>query len=168
MFGLCPITESSLGDGIFDLPACIAANGKFGIGSDSNIRIALAEELRTLEYGQRLRDHKRIIMTGDQRSAGAGLFTAAARGGAQALAHGTGHLCEGVPADMLALDGSLPDLTNRDGEQILDSFVFCGDNRMVQHVWSAGRHVVRDGQHFAHDSITTAYHNVMQTLTTTL
>ena len=69
---------------------------------------------------------------------------------------------------MLALNESLPDLANRDGDQILDSFVFCGDNRMVQHVWSAGRHVVRDGQHFAHDSITTAYHNVMQTLTTTL
>jgi len=168
VFGLCPITESSLGDGIFDLPACIAANGTFGIGSDSNIRIALAEELRTLEYGQRLRDHKRVIMTGDQRSAGAGLFTAAVGGGAQALAQGTGHLGAGAPANMLALDDSLADLASRDGDQILDSFVFCGDNRMVRHVWSAGRHVVRDGRHFAHDSITTTYHNVMQQLITAL
>jgi cytosine/adenosine deaminase-related metal-dependent hydrolase len=60
--GLCPITEANLGDGPFNGPGWLAAGGAFGIGSDSNVRISLTEELRTLEYSQRLRDIARNVM----------------------------------------------------------------------------------------------------------
>jgi formimidoylglutamate deiminase len=166
--GLCPITEASLGDGIFDLPTLLAHGGKFGVGTDSNIRISLAEELRLLEYGQRLRDRRRVICTAGESSAGASLFGGAAAGGAAALVRGSGGLCVGAPADLLALDETSPDLCGRQGDRHLDSLVFCGDNRMVSDLWAAGRHVVRGGQHFAHDMITTAYHNVMRRLTASL
>ena len=83
--GLCPITEASLGDGIFEAPRFLDAGGHIGVGSDSNIRISLAEELRTLEYGQRLRDHKRNRLGRNGISTGRALFDHARQGAAQAL-----------------------------------------------------------------------------------
>ena len=166
--GLCPITEASLGDGIFGMPPFLQAEGSFGIGTDSNIRISLAEELRLLEYSQRLRDQQRVIVTAGKPSAGAGLFAGALDGGSKALCHGTGRIETGAPADLLALDATHPDLAGRSGDLILDSFVFCGDNRMVSHLWAGGRPIVHDGRHFAHDIITANYHTVMTRLVSTL
>ena len=162
--GLCPVTEASLGDGIFDIPTLLANDGGFGIGTDSNIRIALAEELRGLEYSQRLRDKRRIIVSGDSPSVGRTLFDNTCRGGAKALAHGAGILGVGSPADILGLDETVADLAMYKGDQILDSFVFCGNNNFVKNLWVGGRHIVQQGQHFAHDSITASYHNVMKRL----
>ena len=88
--GLCPITEASLGDGIFDAQRYLTAGGKFGIGSDSNIRISLNEELRSLEYSQRLRDHNRAILACPGQSSGNVLLTGAATGGAQAAGRNAG------------------------------------------------------------------------------
>ena len=172
--GLCPITESNLGDGIFDGARYMAHGGKIGIGSDSNIRIALAEELRTLEYSQRLRDKKRNIMAGEATSVGRHLWEAVNAGGHQALArHGgatrsgairSGAICSGAWADLIALDSKALDLIHIGGDRILDSFIIAGDQSLVTDVWSAGRHMVIAGRHIHRDRITAAYASQVKSL----
>jgi formimidoylglutamate deiminase len=155
--GLCPITESSLGDGIFDGVGWLGAGGRIAIGSDSNIRIALSEELRTLEYSQRLRDRSRAALATPEKSTGRRLYDAILAGGAAAAGRETGAIRPGPLADLVALDADHIDLDGRQGDTLLDSFIFAGDDRMVQDVWSAGRHMVRGGRHVARDSIAAAY-----------
>lgn len=162
--GLCPITESSLGDGIFDAVRWVAAGGKIAVGSDSNIRIGLSEELRTMEHSQRLRDRSRAVLATSGQSTGRRLFDLAARGGARAAGRATGAIAAGQLADLLALDGTHVDLEGRAGDSILDSYIFAGDDRMVRDVWSAGRHRVRDGRHVERDGILRAYRAVMREL----
>ena len=166
--GLCPITEASLGDGIFDGARYRARGGRFGVGSDSNIRISLAEELRTLEYSQRLRDGARAVLADPGRSTGRVLFEGAATGGAQAAMRDSGALTPGRLADLLALGGKAADLVGKQGDALLDSFVFAGDERMVTDVWSAGRHVVADGRHVRRDPITRRYIRTVRRLTEAL
>ncbi|MBS8274005.1 formimidoylglutamate deiminase [Thalassospira tepidiphila] len=162
--GLCPITESSLGDGIFDGVRYLNAGGVIGVGSDSNIRISLSEELRTLEYSQRLRDNSRAALATEQKSTARRIYDAAAKGGAQAAGRDAGRIEVGALADLMALDGSAVDLIGRTGDTILDTYIFAGDDRMVRDVWSAGRHVVTGGRHIAHDAITSRYRKVMEQL----
>ena len=155
--GLCPITESSLGDGIFDATRWFEASGRIAIGSDSNIRISLSEELRTLEYSQRLRDHSRSALATSTRSTGRRLFDEICAGGAVAAARKTGEISKGNWADMMALDSNHVDLSGRDGDTALDAYVFAGDDRMITDVWSAGRHRVKEGRHVDRDSIVSLY-----------
>lgn len=162
--GLCPITESNLGDGIFDGVRWMGEGGRIAIGSDSNIRIALAEELRTLEYSQRLRDRSRAALATGTQSTGRRLFEAAVAGGARAAGRGDGAIAAGNWADLLALDGGAVDLAGRGGDAILDAFVFAGDGRMVSAVWSAGRAVVREGRHVRRDEIRGRYLRAMADL----
>lgn len=162
--GLCPITESNLGDGIFDGVRWLSAGGRIAIGSDSNIRIALSEELRTLEYSQRLRDRSRAALATPEKSTGRRLYDAILAGGAAAAGRQTGAIRPGLLADLVALDAVHTDLDGREGDTILDSFVFAGDDRMVRDVWSAGRHMVRDGRHVARDDIAAAYRAVLRDL----
>jgi formimidoylglutamate deiminase len=166
--GLCPITESSLGDGIFDGVAFLGASGRIAIGSDSNVRISLSEELRTLDYSQRLRDHSRAALANATHSTGRRLFDAVVQGGAQAAGRNSGRIEVGPWADLLALDGEHPDLEGRTGDTLLDSYVFAGDDRMVIDVWSAGRHCVTAGRHIARESIVNRYRSVMKSLGETL
>ena len=162
--GLCPITESSLGDGIFDGVRWMDAGGRIAVGSDSNIRIALAEELRTLDYSQRLRDRSRAALATPEHSTGRRLFDAILEGGAQAAGRDTGRIAEGALADLMVLDGDAVDLFDKRGDTILDSYIFAGDDRLITDVWSAGRHQVREGRHIAHDAITSSYRKVMHEL----
>jgi formimidoylglutamate deiminase len=162
--GLCPITESSLGDGIFDAVRYLNAGGRFGIGSDSNIRISLSEELRTLEYSQRLRDRGRAMLADPTRSTGRVLFESAAAHGALAAQRSAGSLRPGALADLVALDSSAIDLDGKQGDDCLDSFIFSGDDRMITDVWSAGRHLVTGGHHVRHDAIVSRYRSVMASL----
>ena len=155
--GLCPITESSLGDGIFDGARFLAEGGTFGIGSDSNIRIALSEELRTLEYSQRLRDRARAVLADPGRSTGRALFTTACKGGARALGRDAGSIRPGAWADLIAIDGQALAVAGLDGDALLDGWIFAGDDRLVRDVWSAGRHVVRAGRHIARDRVEARY-----------
>ncbi len=155
--GLCPITESSLGDGIFDGVRWLGAGGRFGIGSDSNIRIALSEELRTLDYSQRLRDRSRAALARPDASTGRVLFEGAARGGAQAAGRASGAIAPGLWADLLAMDGAAVDQIGKTGDTILDAWIFAGDDRMVLDVWSAGRHLVQGGRHIAREAIRARY-----------
>ena len=162
--GLCPITEASLGDGIFDGANHQAQGGRFGVGTDSNIRISLAEELRMLEYSQRLRDRARAVLARPDGSTGRTLFEAAARGGAQAAMRDAGSLAPGRLADLAALDAEAADLAGKQGDTLLDSFIFAGGDAMITDVWSAGRHVVENGRHVRHDEITGRYIGTLDAL----
>lgn len=155
--GLCPITEASLGDGIFDGVRWQAAGGVYGIGSDSNIRISLTEELRMLEHSQRLRDASRAAMAQPDRSTGRVLLEAAAAGGAQAAGRASGSIQSGLWADLIALDGRDVDLIGKSGDTLLDAWIFAARDRPVHATWSAGRQLITNGQHVAHDRITTRY-----------
>lgn len=151
--GLCPITESNLGDGPFNGPGWLAAGGAFGIGSDSNVRISLTEELRTLEYSQRLRDLARNVMVSGEGSVGQALYTGAARGGAQALGRKAGQIATGFLADLTAIDADHPTLCALRPDQLLDGLAFAATDSVVTDVWSAGRHQVQGGRHVNRDRI---------------
>ncbi len=162
--GLCPITESNLGDGIFDGLRWFDAGGAIAVGSDSNIRISLSEELRTLDYSQRLRDRSRAALASPDRSTGRRLFEAVCEGGARAAGRNSGAIAVGRLADLVALDGGAVDLAGRAGDTILDCFIFAGDDRMVTDVWSAGRHMVHGGRHIAREAIIARYLGAMAEL----
>lgn len=160
--GLCPITESSLGDGIFNGTEFLAASGRFGVGSDSNIHISLFQELATLEYSQRLRDRSRAALATADRSTGRVLFEGAARGGAQAGGRGSGQIAEGQWADMVGVETGNAWICNRTGDAALDSMIFGGRGQdSITDVWSAGRHVVRGGRHIRREAITARFLDVM-------
>jgi formiminoglutamate deiminase len=151
--GFCPITEANLGDGVSPASAYIGAGGAFGIGTDSNVRIDVSEELRLLEYSQRLRDRARnVIARAEVPSTGRALFDGAARGGARALGIESGGLVAGASADFISLDTNSPILVERHGDALLDSFIFAG-GATVDGVWRAGRKVVADGKHVARAGI---------------
>lgn len=162
--GLCPLTEASLGDGIFDGVRWMGAGGAISVGSDSNIRISLAEELRQLETSQRLRDHSRAALATPELSTGRRMFQAVAEGGAQAAGRDSGAIRPGALGDLLALDMSHPDLDGLAGDTILDSFAMAGGSDMVGEVWSGGRHVVRDGRHVRRHEIEAAYRTAVRSL----
>ena len=162
--GICPITEGNLGDGIFDGKQFFDADGRFGIGTDSNIRISLSEELRLFEYTQRLRDQARAVFATPTASVGRVLLEKAACGGAQAVGRDSGCIEVGRYADFFALEKDATDLFDKNGDMILDSFIFAGDDQLITDCWSAGRHMVQGGRHVKRDFITERYHQVLTTL----
>ncbi|WP_203228005.1 formimidoylglutamate deiminase [Roseovarius dicentrarchi] len=166
--GLCPVTEANLGDGPFNGPTYLEAGGAFGVGSDSNVLISLTEELRTLEYSQRLRDLARNVMVVGEGSVGAAVYNGAARGGAQALGRKSGRIAVGQLADLVAVDSSDPALIALQPHQILDGLVFAAKDKVVTDVWSAGRHAVVDGRHVQRDQIVNGYRAAMQSLMSSL
>jgi formimidoylglutamate deiminase len=166
--GLCPVTEANLGDGPFNGPSYLEAGGAFGVGSDSNVLISLTEELRTLEYSQRLRDVARNVMVVGEGSVGDTIYTGAAKGGAQALGRGAGEIAVGELADIVAIDGAAPSMCALRQDQILDGLVFAAKDDVVTDVWSAGRHAVQSGRHVKRDDIVAAYKLAMQSLMASL
>jgi formimidoylglutamate deiminase len=162
--GLCPQTEANLGDGIFDGAAFLAAGGQFGIGTDSHIRVDVAEELRSLEYSQRLRDRRRNVLGRPGQSTGGLLFRNAQCGGLKALGRDSGGLQEGRIADIVALDAEHPALVGRPGDRLLDSWIFAGDGRCVDAVWVAGVQVVGSGRHVRRDAIASTFKSKMKRL----
>jgi len=166
--GLCPITESNLGDGIFNGMCYRDAGGRIGIGTDSNVRISLSEELRTLEYSQRLRDRRRARYADASRSAGRALFASVAAGGARALQRDSGSIAVGQWADLLTLDPAAPNFLATQDDGWLDAWIFSADDRLVRDVWSAGRHVVSGGIHVRRELICAAYASTLRALSRTL
>lgn len=162
--GLCPITEANLGDGIFPGAAYLAAGGALGVGSDQNIRIALAEELRTLEYGQRLSQRARAVMASAEQSTGRSLYAGALSGGARALGRETGAIRPGAWADLVALEADHLALAGLSGDALLDAWIFAGDDSVVREVWSAGRHMVQAGRHVHRDRIEARYRTCLSRL----
>jgi formiminoglutamate deiminase len=151
--GLCPVTEANLGDGVFPGPGYLEAGGTFGVGTDSNINISVSEELRTLEYSQRLLLRERNVMVKGDGSTGLMLYTHAANGGAQAIDRNSGAIKEGTIADLVAINGLSSRLCMLDDHQLLDGLVFASSDNVITDVWAAGRHLVQDGRHIARDRI---------------
>lgn len=163
--GLCPTTEANLGDGIFPLSAYLAAGGTLGIGSDSHISISPVEELRWLEYGQRLSSHHRNVAARTAgTSVGETLWRAALRGGAQASGLSIGELSEGARADLIVLGENSLLLAARDQHSIMDSFLFAGNTPLVRDVMCGGRWVVRDFHHHDEERIAARYRTVVARL----
>ena len=162
--GLCPITEANLGDGLFPTPSYLTEGGRFGIGSDSNIDIGVAAELRQLEYAQRLARRERNVLADLGGSTAARLFSAAARGGAQALKRDAGRLAPGARADIVALDANSSWLVGREGDASLDAWIFAAGNRAVDCVWSSGRKLVIGGRHVARGAIEARFVKTMRGL----
>ncbi|MBE1162935.1 formimidoylglutamate deiminase [Dyella acidiphila] len=150
--GLCPTTEANLGDGLFPLARYLDANGTLGIGSDSHISISPVEELRWLEYGQRLSTrHRNVAARHAGDSVGETLWRAALQGGAQAADLPIGALRTGARADVIVLDNESPLLAARDARSAMDSYLFAGNTPLVRDVMAGGHWVVRDFRH--HDEV---------------
>ena len=162
--GLCPVTEANLGDGPFNGPTYLEERGVFGVGSDSNVLISLTEELRVLEYSQRLRDLSRNVLVVGEGSVGQTIYTNAAQGGARALGRNAGQIAEGKLADLVAIDSQDPALCALRPEQLLDGLVFAAKDHVVTDLWSAGRHQVQNGRHVDRDQIIANYRTAMQAL----
>jgi formimidoylglutamate deiminase len=146
--GLCPITEASLGDGIFPAREFLGAGGAFGIGTDSNVLVGAADELRQLEYGQRLKHRERnVLSAGAGRSTGRTLFDHAFAGGARALAQATVGLAPGARADIVTLDMTHPSLAGRSRDTVIDGWIFAAGSGAIDCVWAGGHKVVERGQH---------------------
>jgi formimidoylglutamate deiminase len=167
--GLCPVTEANLGDGVFPTRAYLNTGGKLGVGTDSNIAISAAQELRQLEYAQRLTTRERNVLADPDPGASTAttLWRAASVGGAAALGQ-PGGLAIGARADIVALDLDHPALIAAEGPRALDALVFATTGGGIRDVWCAGRHVVRDGRHVARDPITARYRAVMEAVKTRL
>ncbi|SEI38994.1 formimidoylglutamate deiminase [Frateuria terrea] len=163
--GLCPTTEANLGDGLFPLVDYIDAGGVLGIGSDSHISVSPVEELRWLEYGQRLASrHRNVAARHEGASVGQTLWRAALQGGAQVAGLPIGALQPGHRADLLVLDDGSPLLAAREAPALLDSFIFAGNTPLVRDVMSGGRWVVRDFRHHDEERIAQRYRETAQRL----
>ncbi|MBN7784926.1 formimidoylglutamate deiminase [Ponticoccus gilvus] len=156
--GLCPVTEANLGDGLFSAPAFLAAGGRIAIGTDSNVRIGVAEELRILEYGQRLTARARNVLAPEGGSTGRHLFDAALTGGAQALDAPAPQIVTGAPADLVALADPLG---LGQGDALLDRWIF-GRDVAPSDVWAAGAHVVQAGRHIHRDAVQARFAEVLR------
>jgi formimidoylglutamate deiminase len=160
--GLCPTTEANLGDGLFPLADYLDARGVLGIGSDSHISISPVEELRWLEYGQRLTTgHRNIAARGQGVSVGETLWQAALQGGAQASGLPIGELRDGSRADLIVLDETSPLLAARDRRSVLDSFLFAGNTPLVRDVMCGGEWVVRNFHHRDEERIASRYRDIV-------
>jgi formimidoylglutamate deiminase len=164
--GLCPTTEANLGDGTFPADAFLKAKGVIAIGSDSHISVSPAEDLRQLEYSQRLRDRTRnALASGPGKSTGRTLLDAALKGGAQSMAQPVGALAPGFRADITVLDDDHPALIGRSGDSALDSWIFSGGNACVRDVFVAGNHVVQDRRHIREEAILKNFRAAVKRLT---
>jgi formiminoglutamate deiminase len=156
--GFCPVTEANLGDGICNGSLFFALGGRFGIGSDSNVLVSVADELRQLEYSQRLLAQRRNLMTlFPGASSGRTLYEAAGRGGALALGAALPVLAPGAPADIVSLDGENPALLVKHGDSILASWIFAARSSPVDCVWVGGRKKVEGGRHVGREHFVDNY-----------
>jgi len=164
--GLCPTTEANLGDGVFPAAAFLTAGGTFGIGSDSHISVSPIEELRWLEYGQRLVQRRRNLLAAGAAtpSVGAGLYRGALAGGTQALGRPTGRLAVACRADLVVVDDDCPALYGKQDDLLLDALVFAGNANPVRDVMVGGAWVVRDGRHPREDEVFAAYRKTIESL----
>ena len=149
--GLCPVTEANLGDGIFRATDYRAAGGRFGIGTDSNVLIGVADELRAVEYAQRLVHQRRNRLADPGTSVGRALFDPALEGGAQASGRPVGAIAPGRRADFVVLDPGHPGIAGRNGDAVLDGWIFASRLSPVREVWIGGVCLVEDGRHNLRD-----------------
>ena len=162
---LCPTTEANLGDGAFPARKWLDLEGRFSIGSDSQITISPTDELRLLEYAQRLASESRNVLADESGgSLGRALLEGALKGGASALGQRCGVLEEGARADIVVLDSEHPALIARDGDEVLDSWIFAGGAACVRDVFVGGRQVVSGGTHVNEPEIVSRYREAARAL----
>ena len=163
--GLCPTTEGNLGDGFFNATQYLEAGGKLGVGSDSHISISPTEELRWFEYGQRLLHRSRNQLSGGyNRSTGRNLFDISVAGGAQACGHNGGAIEVGKRADFVVLDTNHPLLCERSGDDIVDSWIFSGNENTVRDVYVGGRRVIENGRHRNEETVARDFKKALREL----
>jgi formimidoylglutamate deiminase len=162
--GLCPITESNLGDGIFPATDFRRHGGRYGIGTDSNVLISAAEELRVLEYSQRLRDRQRVRLADAGQSVGTSILKAALAGGAQASGRKTGLIAVGCRADWITLEVGHPAFADGDMANLIDRAIFAMPVLPVEAVWIGGRQVMSEGCHPQAEAIRSSFAKTMRGL----
>jgi formimidoylglutamate deiminase len=161
---LCPSTEANLGDGLFPLQRFLELEGRIAIGSDSHVSINPFEELRWLEYGQRLVAQKRNIAAIRRNQTGRSLFELAAEGGALATGQDSGRIREGCNADLIGLDDDSPMLVGHSARSLLDALVFSGFTLPIDRVMVRGEWQVIDGRHIDAPQANEAYAAVAREL----
>ncbi len=167
--GLCPTTEANLGDGLFPAVDYLGHGGQFAVGSDSQVCLDPAQELRLLEYGQRLTYQRRNLLARPGRSSNGGsLLRDAWNGGARALGVETGAIRPGARADLLVLDEDHPGLAGRSGDALLDSWIFACDVSPVRDVMVGGLWQVHDGSHPLEAELSEHFRAVMAGLSQTV
>ena len=165
VIGLCPTTEGNLGDGIFPFLRYRDKGGRYAVGGDSHVSRNPAEELRWVEYGQRLTLRRRnVAATPAKPSVGTNLWCEAASGGAQALGRKMGRIAPGLRADLVVLDANNVDLVGRSGDRITDTLLVCAGTQLVRHVMVGGRWVIRDGRHADQEAISARYREIAKNL----
>ena len=163
--GLCPTTEANLGDGLFPLKAYLDEGGVLGIGSDSHSSVSPVEELRWLEYGQRLvTRHRNVSASAATPSTGETLYARALAGGAQAAGGGIGGFAPGLRADFVVLDDDAPLFAGRDPAQLVDTWLFAGNVNLVRDVFVGGERVVEGGRHRERVRVAQRYRDVVERL----
>jgi formimidoylglutamate deiminase len=163
--GLCPTTEANLGDGFFNAVDYLARGGRWAIGSDSHISIDPVEELRWLEYGMRLQTRRRNVLSSTgMANTGRSLFDGAVAGGAQACGRAIGRIAPGYRGDLLTLDCDHPRLYGRSGDELIDSWIFSGNENLVRDVYVGGLRLVENGRHADEDMIARNYRDTLDQL----
>ena len=165
---LCPSTEADLGDGIFDAEAFLAADGRFGIGTDSHAAVSVSRELALLEWGQRLRTGRRNVLCREVSSVGRTLYDRAARDGAAVVDQPAGALTPGHRADLVVLDPNHPRLAGHAPATAVDAWIFSGADDAIDEVWVAGQPRVRQGRHLGRTAIAAKFAQCMNRLAGTM
>ena len=160
---LCPLTEAYLGDGLFEAREHLRGGGEAAVGTDANVRISAVEELRTLEYGQRLRDRKRARLASGA-GLGASVWNWLARGGARAAGVRAGAIAPGHPADLVVLDAGAPVLAGRDPETALDAWLVGGTSVEIEAVYVSGERRVERGRLRGESEAAEAFRKAMSSL----
>jgi formimidoylglutamate deiminase len=167
--GLCPTTEANLGDGFFRLPEFLGKGGVFGVGSDSNVSTSSVEELRWLEYGQRLLHRRRsVAASATAPSPGLVLYQGAVAGGARASGRRIAGLAPGERADFVVIDVASPFLLARNPDELADAIVFGGNANPVRDVYVGGARVIADGRHAHEAAVRAAYRAAAERLVSSL
>ncbi|WP_206859760.1 formimidoylglutamate deiminase [Lysobacter changpingensis] len=162
---ICPTTEANLGDGLFPLRDYLDAGGRWGIGSDSHISVSPVEELRWLEYGQRLATrHRNIAVRADSPSVGETLLRDVARSARHSSGHAIGAFAPDEYADAVVLDTDAPALFGLAPEDAIDRWIFSGNRPLVRDVYVGGRRVAEGGQHRQRGEIALRYRAAMAEL----
>ncbi|MGZ5062086.1 MAG: formimidoylglutamate deiminase [Usitatibacter sp.] len=163
--GLCPMTEADLGDGIFELVPWFEARRPWSIGGDSHVCVSPFEELRALEYSQRLRHRLRnVVADEDSPDVAANLWLGAAQGGAQATGQPVGAIAAGRRADLVALDGGDLDFEGLNAASALGVAIFSGRANRVRDVWIGGERVVEGGVHAGEDAAAASFRAALKRL----
>ena len=158
-------TEANLGDGFFDTARFLKAGGRLCIGSDSQSTVSPTEELRWLEYQQRLRKKRRAVLAGKSEShVGTRLWRDAAQHGARAIGQPAGSIEVGRRADWVVLDPAHPSMAGGSQDSALDHLLFGGADAAIRHCMVAGRWVVREGRHAVEEESRAAFGRLMRRL----